>query len=150
MSGTYVKNYCHLVFSTKNRENLITPEIKNKLYPYIVGIINKQNSYLHSINGMPNHVHILCDLPKNIALSKFVQVIKINSSKFINEQADCIQKFEWQKGYGSFSVSQSNLKKVDLYIQHQEQHHKNKSFKEEFLEFLEAYEIPFDHKYIWK
>ena len=150
MSGTYVKNYCHLIFSTKNREPVITQTIKEELYAYIAGIINNQDSFLHAINGMPDHIHILFNLPKGIALSKFVQIIKMNSSKFINEQNDLPNKFEWQKGYGSFSVSPSCLQKVIHYIQHQEQHHKQKSFKEEFLEFLDAYEVSFEEKYIWK
>ena len=150
MSGTYVKNYCHIVFSTKNRSKCINEDIKQKIYAYMVGVISKQNSFTYAINGMEDHVHILCDLPKNMELSKFVQIIKMNSSRWVNEEFSLLNKFEWQKGYGAFSVSPSKIEQVELYIKNQELHHMKMSFKDEFIEFLNAYNIDFDQQYIWK
>ena len=150
MSGTYIQNYCHIIFSTKERQNLLTNELTKVLYPYISGIIQHQDSFVYALNGMPDHLHILCALPKTISLSKFIQHIKMNSSKWVHENYPEYSHFSWQKGYGAFSVSPSKKKQVISYIQNQETHHRHKSFQDEFLEFLEAYEIDFDSKYIWK
>jgi putative transposase len=150
MSGTYIQNYCHLIFSTKDRVKLIDKELQKPLYTYISGIIKHQDSFLYAINGMPDHIHILCSLPKNNSLAKFVQSIKMNSSKWIHENHPKHSHFSWQKGYGAFSVSPSKKKQVMSYIHNQYDHHSVKSFQDEFIEFLNAYEIPFNSKYIWK
>jgi len=150
MSGSYVQFYCHVIFSTKNREPLIHSDFQDELYCYITGIIKNQDSFVYTINGMPDHIHILCALPKIITLPKFIQTIKMNSTKWVHENYKNHAHFSWQKGYGAFSVSASKKAQVIAYIDNQQKHHQNKSFQDELIEFLNAYDIEFDSKYIWK
>jgi REP element-mobilizing transposase RayT len=149
MANTYTQLYVHIVFAVKGRANLISKNWKEKLFQYITGIVTNKNQKLMIINGMPDHVHILIGLKPDCTLSDLVRDIKANSSKWINENKYVLGKFEWQTGFGGFSVSQSQIKTVVNYILNQEEHHKKKTFREEYIEFLNAYEIDYKPEYLF-
>jgi len=149
MADTYSQIYIHIVFAVKGRENLISQRWKEELHKYITGIVTNEGQKLIEINSMPDHVHILIGLKPTVALSNLLRDIKANSSKFINGNKWIAGKFEWQQGFGAFSCSHSQLTKVITYIKNQEEHHKTKTFREEYIEFLEAYNIDFKNEYIF-
>jgi len=149
MANTYSQIYIHAVFAVKGRKNLINNKFKDELYKYICGIVTNKQQKVYAINGMPDHLHILLSIKPNCLLSDLIRDIKASSSKLINEKRYVLGKFQWQEGFGSFSVSQSNIDKVIAYIDNQEIHHKKKSFKEEYIEFLESYKIEYDNKYVF-
>ena len=149
MANSYTQVYLMLVFAVKNRHNLITPLIENRLYPYITQLIKKREHKMLQINGNRNHIHILIRLNPKQALSNFVKEIKSISSKFINDHQLLQAKFKWQRGYGAFSYSHSQLDNVIRYIKNQKEHHKIKSFKTEYLELLKKYNIDYDSKYLF-
>ncbi len=150
MANTYSQLYVHVVFSVKGRANLISKHWKEKLYQYITGIVTNKNQKLMVVNGMPDHLHILIGIKPDSNLSDLVRDIKANTSKWINENKYVTGRFEWQAGFGAFSVSQSQVLKITNYIMNQEEHHKKKTFKEEYIEFLKAYQIDFMPDYIFK
>ena len=149
MAGTYTQIYIHIIFSTQCREKLIKNDFKEELHKYITGIITNKNQKLIAVNSMPDHIHILVGLKPSMALSDLVRFIKSNSSKFVNEKNWIRHKFHWQKGFGAFSYSKSQLSEVVSYIEGQEKHHLKKSFKEEYLEFLEKFNIDYNPKYVF-
>lgn len=149
MANIYSQIYIQIVFAVKGCENLISPLRKDELYKYITGIVSSYNQKLIAINGMPDHVHILIGLKPDMALSELVKHIKANSSRFINEQRWIAGKFEWQKGFGAFSYSHSQLTNVINYINKQEEHHSKKTFRQEYTEFLELFNVNFDANYIF-
>lgn len=149
MANTYTQLYFHVVFAVKGRGNLIAKKWKDELYKYITGIISNKNQKLMIINGMPNHIHLLIGTKPNCNLSDLVRDIKSNSTKWINEKQFINGKFTWQTGFGAFTVSQSQLSKITVYIKNQEEHHKVKSFKEEYIDFLKAYNIQYKSEYIF-
>jgi putative transposase len=146
MSQSLVSNRVHIIFSTQNRERLIPMSAQRKLWSYIVGIGENHGIPVLGIGGTEDHVHILVALPATVALSKVVQLLKANSSKWMTEHSS---SFSWQKGYGAFSVSTSNFEKTLEYITSQERHHKHKDFREEFLQFIKRNNIDYDPKYIF-
>lgn len=150
LSNTYTQIHIQFVFAVKYRAALIHPEWKDELYKYITGIIRKNNHKLLIINGMPDHIHILIGMRPAQSVSDLMQDVKGSSSKWINEKKFINRKFEWQEGYGAFSYSKSHINNVIAYIKNQEKHHRKKSFKEEYLEFLEKFEIDYDDRYIFK
>jgi REP element-mobilizing transposase RayT len=150
MPNTYTQIYFHTVFSVKNRESLINPKWKDELYKYITGIVQNQNHKLIAINGMPDHLHIFIGLKPDQSISDLMQDIKGGSSKWINEKGFVNGKFEWQSGFGAFSYSDSQVDSVVRYIINQEEHHKKKTFIEEYTDFLEKFKVPYDEKYIFK
>ena len=150
MANTYSQLYTHLVFAVKGRQSLIQPDWKETLYKYIAGIISNQKQKLMIINGMPDHVHILIGIKPDKSISDLVRDIKSHSSSFIREQGFVKGRFEWQEGFGAFSVSQSQVPKLILYIQNQELYHKKRSFQSEYLEFLQDYEIDFKPEYLFE
>jgi REP element-mobilizing transposase RayT len=150
MANTYTQIHVHFVFSVKYRGGVIGSSWKEELYKYISGIIKANNHKLLAINGMPDHIHILIGMRPTQSISDLMQDIKGSSSKWINEKKFLKSKFEWQEGYGAFSYSKSQVNNVIDYIKNQEIHHKTKSFKEEYVEFLKIFEIDFDEKYIFK
>ncbi|MDX9694516.1 MAG: IS200/IS605 family transposase [Bacteroidales bacterium] len=150
MPNTYTQIYIHTVFSVKNRESLINPKWKDELYKYITGIVQNQNHKLIAINGMPDHLHIFIGLKPDQSISDLMQDIKGGSSKWINEKGFVNGKFEWQSGFGAFSYSDSQVDNVVKYIIAQEEHHKKKTFIEEYTDFLEKFKVPYDEKYIFK
>ena len=149
MANTYTQLYFHVVFAVKGRANLISPKWKVELYKYITGIITNKNQKLITINGMPDHVHLMIGMKPDNNLSDLIRDIKANSSKFTNEKKWVLGKFEWQQGFGAFTLGYSQLDSVIKYISNQEEHHKIKSFKEEYVEFLKLYEIDFKAEYIF-
>jgi putative transposase len=149
MANTYSQIYIHIVFAVKGRDSLVSKKWKNELYKYITGIITNEGQKLLAINGMSDHIHILIGLKPTMALSNLVRDIKANSSKFINDQKWIMGKFEWQQGYGAFSYSHSQLGNIINYIQNQEEHHKTKTFREEYIEFLNLYNIEFKNEFIF-
>lgn len=148
MANTFTQIYLHIVFAVQNRTSLIQPEWENELYKYITGIVKQNDHKLIAINGMMNHLHIAIGYKPHQLIPDLLQDIKGNSSKWINEKKFIMGKFTWQAGYGAFSFSHSQIDVVVKYIVNQEQHHKKKSFREEYLELLKKYEIVFDEKYI--
>lgn len=149
MPNTYSQIYIQVVFAVKGRENLIHKNLKDELYKYICGIANGQHQKVYAINGMPDHIHLLLSMKPDISLSNLVRDIKANSSKWINSNKKIVGKFQWQEGFGAFSYSSSHLDKVIAYINNQEEHHSKKTFKEEYLDLLSKFEIPFDPKYLF-
>lgn len=148
-NATYSQIHIQLVFAVKFREALIQKDWKEELYKYITGIVQNNNHKLLSINGMPDHIHILIGLRPNQALSELVNQIKSNSSKWINDKHFLSVRFEWQKGYGAFSYGKSQISDVINYINKQEIHHQKKSFKEEYLDFLNKFGVEYNEEYIF-
>ena len=150
MPNTYTQLYFHIVFAVKGRHGFIHPSWKEKLNQYITGIVTNKNQKMMAINGMPDHLHILAGLKPDHLLSYLVRDMKAYSSKWINDNRFAPGRFEWQTGYGAFTVGQSQVPSVIKYIQEQEQHHKKKSFRQEYIEMLNAYEIDYNMKYLFE
>ena len=149
MANTFSQIYIQTVFAVSNRLSLITPAFKEDLYKYIAGIVRNQGQKLISINGMPDHVHILIGLRPAMALADLVQEIKADSTNFINKNKWVRGKFSWQEGYGAFSYGHSQLDTIISYIQNQEEHHSRRSFKNEYLGLLRKFDIAFEDKYVF-
>ncbi|MBN8705978.1 MAG: IS200/IS605 family transposase [Bacteroidetes bacterium] len=149
MVGTFSQIYVQVVFAVNGRENLLQKPWRDDVFKYIAGIIKSKNQKSIIVNGVGNHVHFLVGLKPSMSLSDLVRDVKNNSSNFINEQKFVGGKFSWQNGFGSFSYSHSQLDQVYQYILNQEQHHRNKSFREEYIGFLKKYEIEFEEKYLF-
>ncbi len=146
MPNTYSQIYIQIVFAVKGRDNLISKNNREELHKYITGIVQKREQKLLSIFCMPDHTHILIGIKPSIAISDLVRDIKAGSSHFINEQKWVKGKFNWQEGFGAFSYSRSQIDDVVKYILNQEEHHKQISFKEEYINFLTKFEIEYDEK----
>ena len=149
MPQSFVKNYIHIVFSTKNRQPFIDKSIKSELHAYLGGICKEVGCPVITTGGVEDHVHILCMLSKRISLSELVRTIKANSSKWMKTQGAQYANFYWQRGYGGFSVNPLKAEVVKKYIENQKEHHKNRTFKEEYHLFLKKYEIAYDEQYVW-
>jgi len=150
MANTYSQIYIQIVFAVKGQENLIRKENREELHKFITGIVSNREQKLLAIFAMPDHVHILIGIKPNMAISDLVRDIKAGSSKFINDNKWINEKFNWQEGYGAFSYSKSQLYNVIKYILNQESHHKKQTFKEEYISFLEKFEIEYDEKYLYQ
>lgn len=150
MANTYTQIYIQIVFAVKGRQNLISKENREELHKFITGIVSNRGQKLFAIFAMPDHVHILVSMSPNVSISDLVRDIKAGSSKFINDKKWINGKFNWQEGYGAFSYSKSGVDNVVKYILNQEEHHKKKTFKEEYLDFLEKFEIEYDSKYLFE
>ncbi len=150
MAGTFTFLGIHFVFSTKNRIPTISCDINDRLCAYIGGIIKELGGILTEINTMPEHIHFYVYMPKTVSVSKFMEIVKANSSKWVHVTFPEKRDFGWQDGYGAFSVSKSSEKQVIQYIRDQQHHHRKISFQEEFVGFLNKYNIEYDEKYIWK
>ena len=150
MANTYTQIHIQFVFAVKHRDGLIHASFKDELYQYISGIIKNNNHKLLAINGMPDHVHVLVGMRPTQSVSYLLQDIKGSSSKWINDKKFLRVRFEWQEGYGAFSYAKSEVNSVIRYIQNQEEHHRTKSFKEEYLMLLKDFDVEFDERYIFK
>jgi len=150
MANTYTQIHLHIIFAVKYRESIIRDSWKDELYRYITGIVQSNKHKMIAINGMPDHIHLLIGMRPTQSISELLQDIKGNSSKWINEKKFIKSRFEWQEGYGAFSYGKSQLKNVVTYIENQEEHHRKKTFREEYLDFLKVFEVDFDEKYIFK
>ena len=149
MANTYSQIHVQIVFAVKGRENLIKEQNREELQKYITGIINNKNQKTLAIYCMPDHTHILVGMKPNIAISDLVRDIKANSSSFITDNK-WVNKFNWQEGFGVFSYSKSQLDLVVKYILNQAEHHKKRTFREEYLDFLQRFEIDYDEKYLFE
>ena len=149
MAQTLVKLYVHIIFSTKNRADLISPEIEEELFAYIGGISDNNKSKLLAAGGTLNHLHLLVSMSKNIGLSELVGDIKRDSSKWIKTKGNEYQNFRWQDGFGAFSVGYTQLEGVKRYIENQKQHHAGISFENEFRYFLKKYNVDYDERFVW-
>jgi REP element-mobilizing transposase RayT len=149
MSHTYSKLLTHFVFSTKGRAALITPELQPKLYAYTGGIVRDTGAALLEIGGTADHVHLLVLSPPRLALSDLMREVKAGSSRWMSEQMGTSGKFAWQTGFGAFSNSQREVAYVREYIRNQHEHHREKTFQEELLAMLAAYEVEYDERYLW-
>jgi REP element-mobilizing transposase RayT len=150
MANTYTQIYIHYVFAVKNRLGLIQNRWREDLYKYMNGIISNKGHKLFAIGGMPDHVHALVSMSPKQAPSDLMADIKRSSSLWINENRFVMGKFSWQEGFGAFSYGKSQISSVANYIEMQEQHHKKRTFIEEYLEFLKLFEIEYDEKYVFK
>jgi Transposase and inactivated derivatives len=150
MANTYSQIYIHIVFAVMGRQNLINSRHKEELHKYITGIIKNDGQKPLEINVMPDHTHIFIGLEPDICISDLVRDIKSNSSGFINKNGWVAGKFNWQKGFGAFTYSHSQIDSVIKYINNQEQHHTKKTFKEEYLEMLNKFSICYDEKYLFE
>ena len=150
MANTYTQIYIQYVFAVQNRISLIKNEWKDELYKYMTGIINQHEHKLLSIGGMTDHIHALVSMHPKQAPSDLMYELKRSSSLWINENKFVVGKFSWQEGFGAFSYSQSQISRVSKYIEKQETHHKKKTFREEYLDFLKAFNIEFDERYVYK
>ena len=149
MANTFTSLHYHIVFSTKNRAQLIKPEIEQRVWAYIGGVARKHGMTALQVGGLDDHVHVLVLTPPRLSPSQVAQFLKGDSSRWIHEEFPALRDFAWQDGYGAFSVSKSNLAEVVGYIQHQREHHRKKSFQEEYLEFLRKHGIEYDERYVW-
>ena len=150
MPNTFSQIYIQTVFAVNGRLSLIRPEFKEELYKYMTGIVRNNGQKLIAINGMSDHVHILIGLKPAMALAELMRDIKADSTDFINRRKWVRGRFSWQEGYGAFSYGHSQLDTVIRYIQNQEQHHRRRSFKDEYLAWLKKFEIPFEEKYVFQ
>jgi len=150
MANTYTQIHIQAVFAVRNRESLIQKNWKNELYKYITGIIQNHDHKMLQINGMPDHIHMLFGMRPTQSLSDLMQLVKRDSSLWINKNGFVKSKFSWQVGFGGFSYAKSQISDVSQYIQNQEKHHRSKSFIEEYQELLKEFEIEYDEQYILK
>lgn len=149
MPQSLAQIYVHIIFSTKERCPFLGESVEPELFAYMGNTIKRCEGVPFLINGTADHVHILSSLPRTMALSKYIEEIKRNSSRWIKTKGSDYQKFAWQNGYGAFSVSSSRKDSVLRYIAGQKDHHRKITFKEEFIAFLEKYGIEYDERYLW-
>ena len=149
MANTYHQVYIQVVFAVKYRKALIDKAWKHQLLGVIGNLINESGCKTLIVNGVEDHIHCLLGLKPSIAISDLMKSVKAKSSKFINDQNLTVHRFEWQRGYGVFSYSQSQIKHVYKYIENQEEHHKKRLFQEEYLDLLKKFEVQYDEQYIF-
>jgi putative transposase len=148
--GSYTQLTYHIVYATKYRHPSIVTDIRERLYEYIGGTLRAKKGSLIEIGGVADHVHLLAQLSASIAVADIIRDIKANSSRWVNEQPETQQVFEWQKGYGAFTVSYPRVPKVRRYIQKQEEHHKTVTFEEEYIGFLKRHGIEFRLEHLFE
>ena len=149
MGNTYSQIYIQIVFAVKGRANLIHPKWRDELHKYICGIVTKNQQKVFAVGGVTDHVHIVVSMRPNISISDLVRDIKASSSKWINEKQFVEGKFQWQSGFGAFSYAQSQLNNVIAYVDNQESHHQKQTFKEEYIDLLEKFEIDYEQQYLF-
>lgn len=149
MGQSLVKNYVHIIFSTKNRHPFIKQGYEEELFKYLGGVCNALNCAPIQVGGYLDHVHILCLLNKNITIVKLLEELKTDSSKWMKKRSNELSNFYWQDGYGAFSVNPSQVETVVAYIKKQQEHHMAKSFQDEYRAFLKKYKVEFNEEYVW-
>ena len=150
MPNTYTQIYIHIVFAVKHRNALISSSWKERLHKYMTGIIQNQGHKLIAINTVPDHVHIFIGMKPDVALSDLVRDIKRDSTNFVNNEIRLKGKFSWQEGFGAFSYSHSQIDSVVKYILNQEEHHRSKTFREEYETMLKEYAVEYNDRYIFE
>ena len=148
MSDSYTNLLYHIVFSTKERRPLITPEYEVRLYDYIGAMVRKVGGISLELNGTSDHIHLLAKLRPDCALSNVLRDLKANATGWMHDVFPSLRNFSWQRGYGAFTVSQSNVAAVRHYIARQKEHHRNISFRDEFIQFLQENEIAYDERFM--
>lgn len=148
MARTFTKLLYHIVFSTKGRARMITPELEARLHPYLGGIVRGMNGVAHEINGMEDHVHLLVGWRTDETLAALLRSVKSQSSGWIHQNFPGFDAFDWQDGYGAFTVSQSQFETVRTYIQRQKEHHRQRTFDEELRAMLDAHQIPYEERHL--
>lgn len=149
MAHSYVSLKVHYIFSTKNRQKIITPELEQRLWPYMGGIARENKMIALAVGGIDDHVHLLLALPSTLSVAKAIQLVKGGSSKWVSETFPSHRDFEWQEGYGAFSISMSHIDDTIAYINNQKEHHRQQTFEEEYLAILRKHGIEYDERYIW-
>jgi REP element-mobilizing transposase RayT len=149
MANTYTSLHYHLIFSTKNRTHWLGLEIEQRVWEYLGGIARRHKLTALQIGGTADHIHACVFAPASFAPSQIAQFLKGDSSKWVHGEFRALRDFAWQDGYGAFSVSKSNLPEVIHYIQNQHKHHQEKTFQEEYMEFLHTHGIQYDERYLW-
>ena len=149
MPHSFTNCLIHYVFSTKHRRKLITPELRERLWPYLGGIARENGMKALAIGGVPDHIHMLVSLPSTLAIAKAIQLIKGGSSKWVHDTFPAHRDFGWQEGYGAFSIGVSGVPDTIAYINDQEKHHREQTFEAEFMAFLKKHGIEYDERYIW-
>ena len=149
MAQTLVSLMVHVIFSTKNREPLITPDIEPELFAYMGGILKNHESRLLDAGGAADHLHLLVSQSKNIALSLLMKDLKKDSSLWIKTKGTRFRNFHWQDGYGAFSLGKIDIPELKKYLSSQKEHHRKRSFKEELIQFLQDEGIEYDERYLW-
>lgn len=150
MANTYHQLYIQVVFAVKYREAVLHKEWRKEVFGVIGNLINETGCKTLLVNGVEDHVHCFLGLKPTVSISELLKTIKAKSSKYINDNRFILNRFEWQEGYGAFSYSHSHIKEVYNYVANQEEHHKKESFKEEYLNYLNKFEIPYDERYIFE
>ncbi len=149
MANTYTKIYLHVIFSVHGRQNLIEKKWMDSLHKFICSIVNVKEQKVYAIGGMPDHIHILLSMKPGMAISGLVRDIKSNSSRWVNDKKLIRGKFQWQEGFAAFSYGQSQVDNVIAYINNQEEHHRVKTFKEEYIELLKKFQVEYEAKYVF-
>ena len=149
MAQTLVSLMTHVIFSTRNREHFLTPQIEPELFAYMGGILKNNESRLLAAGGTADHVHLLISQSKNVAISSLMKDVKKDSSSWIKTKGNIVRNFHWQDGYGAFSIGMSQIEELKRYIATQKEHHRKRSFQEELLELLNEYGIAYDERYLW-
>jgi REP element-mobilizing transposase RayT len=142
--------HVHLVFSTKHREPVITPDLAPRVYGYLGGVARGADSPLVAAGGVADHVHLLVSLGRQTCVADLVRELKSNSSGWVHETFPEHPRFAWQSGYGAFAVSKSNVGAVKAYIARQDEHHRKRTFQDEYREFLRLHELEWDERYLWE
>jgi len=150
MANTYTKIYIHLIFAVQNREALISPEWESQLYKYITGIVQNKGQKMLAINGTQSHVHLFLGLQPDCVVSNLVREIKKSSNAFIKDKQFTRFRFHWQSGFGAFSYADSQIDSVVKYIMNQKEYHTKKTFKEEYIAFLDIFQVDYDPKYLYE
>jgi REP element-mobilizing transposase RayT len=150
MPGTFSQIYIQVVFAVKGRDCLIHSTWEDELYKYITGIVRNKEQKMLAINGMPDHIHFVIGMKPSCCLSDLVREIKKSSNEFINDKKFLNHKFSWQEGYGAFSYSHSALDNVINYVLKQKEHHRQKTFREEYVDFLKKFEVEFKDEYLFE
>ncbi len=150
MANTYHQVYIQAVFAVKYRNAVLDKDWRKDVFAVIGNLINETGCKTIIVNGVEDHVHCFLGLKPTVSISELMKTIKAKSSKYINDNRILINRFEWQEGYGVFSYSQSHIKKVYNYVANQEKHHHKESFKEEYLKYLDKFEVPYDERYIFE
>src|SRR6266699_3208675 len=149
MANTYTSLHYHVIFSTKNREPWLVPDIEQRVWAYVGGIARAHQMIALQVGGIEDHIHPLVTAPATLAPSQIAQFLKGDSSKWIHDEFPTLRNFGWQDGYGAFTASKSNLPAIVLYIETQREHHRKRTFQEEYLEFLRQHGIQYDERYLW-
>jgi putative transposase len=150
MANTFSQIYLQFVFAVSARQCLIPKNHKEELHKYITGLVSHRKTKMLAVHCMPDHMHLFVGFKPVMSIADFIKEIKVESNEFVNDKKWISRKFSWQEGYGVFSYSQSHMKSVINYIHNQEQHHLKKSFRKEYEQFLQKFEIPYEERYLFK